>query len=135
MSSLLPRGADRTSATAPRRPAARWTFLRARAGRLALFATVLLVCLLAGCMTGNGKAGCDAGCVQDRQITAAIETAMRERASLPDWEVQVQTEGGIVYLHGLVDTIVQKDAIEAIARETPGVVGVENAINLRASSR
>jgi len=96
-----------------------------------LFAAMFFACLLAGCVSGNDKAGCDAGCQQDRQITSAIESAMRERASLPDWQVQVQTEAGIVYLHGLVDTIVQKDAIEAIARATPGVLGVENAINLR----
>ena len=100
-----------------------------------IFVALLLVCLLAGCVAGNGKSGCDAGCQQDRQITSSIESAMRERASLPDWDVQVQTSAGIVYLHGLVDTIVQKDAIEAIARATPGVVGVENAINLRAGSR
>jgi len=102
---------------------------------LRVFLAVLFGCLLAGCVAGNGKSGCDAGCQQDREITSAIESAIRERAALPDWEVQVQTEHGIVYLHGLVDTIVQKDAIEAIARATPGVLGVENALNLRASSR
>lgn len=92
---------------------------------------MFFACLLAGCVSGNGKAGCDAGCQQDRQITSAIESAMRERSALPDWQVQVQTKGGIVYLHGIVDTIVQKDDIESIARATPGVVDVENAINLR----
>jgi len=102
---------------------------------LRTFLAVLFACLLAGCVAGNGKSGCDAGCQRDREITSAIESAMRERSALPDWQVQVQTEAGIVYLHGLVDTIVQKDAIEAIARATPGVLGVENALNLRASSR
>ena len=85
-----------------------------------------------GCATEPPQKPCSGeACVSDADITRNIEASIREHAELSDWTIQVQTIDGVVYLHGLVDTGPQRDLVEAIARETRGVQGVENSIELR----
>ncbi len=72
-------------------------------------------------------------CVSDAEITSTINSSIRERSELTDWTIEVQTIHGVVYLHGLVDTSGQRTLAESIARETRGVQGVENSIELRNS--
>jgi osmotically-inducible protein OsmY len=95
-------------------------------------AVLMLVLFIAGCATDELQKPCTGdACVADADITHAIETSIREHQELTDWTIQVQTINGVVYLHGLVDTGLQRDVVESIARETRGVQGVENSIELR----
>jgi hyperosmotically inducible periplasmic protein len=104
----------------------RWMFCVAMA--------MTLDALLSGCATDEPQKPCTGdACVSDAEITSVVESSLHERSELTDWTIEVQTIHGIVYLHGLVDTSVQRDLVESIARETRGVKGVENSIELRNS--
>ena len=90
--------------------------------------------MLGGCAMDAPVKPCHGqNCVSDAEITATINAAINEHKELTDWTVQVQTIDGFVYLHGLVDTGPQRELIENLARETRGVNGVENSIELRNS--
>ena len=85
-----------------------------------------------GCAMDEPQKPCTGdACVADADITRNIETSIRDHKELTDWTIEVQTIDGVVYLHGLVDTGLQRDLVESIARETRGVQGVENSIELR----
>ena len=43
----------------------------------------------------------------------------------------MQTHAGVVYLHGLVDTNVQRAEVEAMVRSVPGVKRLVDALELR----
>jgi osmotically-inducible protein OsmY len=87
--------------------------------------------LAGGCVQEPTKPCTGANCVSDAEITAAIKAEISQHAELSDWTIDVQTINGVVYLHGLVDTDPQRQFVESIARETRGVTGVENSIELR----
>ena len=88
--------------------------------------------LVSGCAMDEPQKSCTGdACVSDAEITSIVESSIHERSELTDWTIEVQTIHGVVYLHGLVDTSVQRDLVESIARETRGVKGVENSIELR----
>jgi osmotically-inducible protein OsmY len=96
--------------------------------------TMTLAALVSACATDEPQKPCTGdACVSDAEITSVVESSLHERSELTDWTIEVQTIHGIVYLHGLVDTSVQRDLVETIARETHGVKGVENSIELRNS--
>jgi len=71
----------------------------------------------------------------DAQITEQIREAVFKRAEFAGDEISVQTHDGIVYLHGLVDTNVERAAVESMAKDTPGVKRVVNALELRNRTR
>jgi hyperosmotically inducible periplasmic protein len=90
--------------------------------------------LVSGCATNEPQKPCTGdACVSDAEITSVVESSIHEHSELTDWTIEVQTIHGVVYLHGLVDTGLQRDLVESIARETRGVQGVENSIELRNS--
>lgn len=89
---------------------------------------------LSGCATDAPQKPCTGdACVSDAEITSVVESSIHAHSELTDWTIEVQTIHGVVYLHGLVDTGLQRDLVESIARETHGVQGVENSIELRNS--
>ena len=67
----------------------------------------------------------------DAGITERVRTAIFHRADVASTEISVQTHDGVVYLHGLVDTNVQRSALEDIAKSSPGVRRVVDLIELR----
>ena len=94
--------------------------------------TLAFGAVVGGCSSVETDKPCSGdNCVNDREITHNIELEIRGRAELTGWTINVQTIGGVVYLHGLVDTSPQRDLVESIARDTRGVKGVENSIELR----
>ena len=94
--------------------------------------TVAFGAFAVGCAPAQTHKACSGeNCVSDRDITHNIELEIRGHAELTGWTINVQTIDGLVYLHGLVDTSPQRDLIESIARETRGVKGVQNSIELR----
>ena len=76
----------------------------------------LLLSDLYGCATFD-KCG-SAGCAQDAKTTANVEAQFREHADLsPPNLLNVQTLGHVVYLSGLVNSGLQRDGAEEVARE------------------
>jgi len=73
--------------------------------------------------------------VRDAQIDEQVRDAIFKRAEFAGDEISVQTHDGVVYLHGLVDTNVERAAVEALVKDTPGVTRVVNALELRNRTR
>lgn len=90
---------------------------------LALVTAVLLN--LAGAASAAPERSADA------KITEQVRSAIFARPALVGDDVSVQTHDGVVYLHGLVDTNVERELAESIAHDTPGVTRVVNALELR----
>lgn len=79
-----------------------------------------------------GVAAADTGASStDEQITAQVRDAIFHRPELVGDDVSVQTQQGVVYLRGLVDTNVEREAIEKIARLTPGVQRIVDSLEMR----
>jgi len=67
----------------------------------------------------------------DANIAVSIATALDTAPALGgESSIQVQSIGHVVYLHGLVDTNLQKALVESIAEKTPGVERVVNSLEL-----
>ena len=71
----------------------------------------------------------------DTQITEQIRTEIFKRAQLAGDDISVQTHDGVVYLHGVVDTNVERADVESLVAQTPGVKRVVNALELRNRTR
>lgn len=67
----------------------------------------------------------------DAEIAAAIETAFKWHALIPEDRIQVKVEKGWVTLAGEVDWHYQRHNAESVVRTVTGVVGVANHIGLR----
>ena len=67
----------------------------------------------------------------DARISTDVRDAIFHHAAFAGDDISVQTHDGVVYLHGVVDTNVERDAAENLARATPGVKRVVNALELR----
>jgi len=96
---------------------------------LSMLATLAL--LLGGFASASGGGHDDGAGNVDRQITEQIQAAIYKAPALASNDVSVQTHDGVVYLHGIVDTNVQRAEVEAAARAVAGVRRVVNAIELR----
>jgi len=67
----------------------------------------------------------------DASIASSIDTALDAYPQLGGTSsIQVQSIGHVVYLHGLVDTYLQKTLVQSVAEKTPGVERVVNSIEL-----
>jgi osmotically-inducible protein OsmY len=92
--------------------------------------TALCLTLLAGCTSYHAyrKCGRD-GCPGDAAITQQVEALLRQHPDLgPPSMIYVSTSDGVVFLTGRADTQLQRADIEALARQVPGVRGVNNNI-------
>ena len=82
---------------------------------------------LPGCATERTCGA--AGCSGDAKITSNVQALIDQHPDLgPPNSINVQTLDHVVYLNGLVSTGLQRDIAESVARETTGVVRVENLI-------
>ncbi|CAN0626183.1 hyperosmotically inducible periplasmic protein [Burkholderia multivorans] len=66
----------------------------------------------------------------DRDLAAAIVTALRWQEGLHDQTIRVEVEHGCVTLDGVVDWGYQRHAAEALVSQMAGVVGVTNRITV-----
>ncbi len=95
------------------------------------FIAVLFVLSLAGCQTMTGKsAGAN---VDDATLTARVKTKLVSEKAANLTRIDVDTNNGVVYLNGSVQTPQQKAQAEDLARGTDGVKKVIN--NLQVSQR
>ena len=67
----------------------------------------------------------------DAEIAAAIETAFRWHAAIPEDRIRVMVEKGWVTLTGEVDWHYQRHNAEIVVRSITGVVGLNNNLSLR----
>ena len=67
----------------------------------------------------------------DAEIAAAIETAFKWHALIPQDRIQVKVEKGWVTLSGEVDWQYQRHNAELVVHPVTGVVGVNNTLTLR----
>ena len=103
--------------------------------RNALTSTVVLI-TASGCAAIQTYRKCAAGgCPDDSRITAEVRSRLSQRSDL-GVQVYVQTLDNVVSLSGQVTTNLQRDAVESIALQVPGVRGVnDNVVATAASGR
>jgi osmotically-inducible protein OsmY len=89
--------------------------------------SVFLTAALSGCATYQG---CGAGaCTGDQKINSEVDRLLDKYPDLVgEIPITVQSKGGVVYLHGVVATDLQRDEAESVAREAAGVTMVVNGI-------
>jgi osmotically-inducible protein OsmY len=91
--------------------------------------TLVLAGALPGCAAYR-KCGFN-GCPGDAEITAEVRALFHQHPILePPNPIEVQTLDHVVYLNGLVDTDLQRQTAESLAREIKGVAKVVNSIGL-----
>jgi hyperosmotically inducible protein len=92
-----------------------------------LVATLLLTPLLAaGCASSqNAETRID-----DAAITAAVKSKLTADPEINPFEIDVDTEAGVVRLAGTVNNADQRREAAELARRTDGVVSVNNEITL-----
>jgi osmotically-inducible protein OsmY len=73
---------------------------------------------------------CDSNdCSDDAKIAIDVQQLLDRHAELgPPNSIQVQSRGHVVYLHGIVDTGLEKWIAESVASEAPNVDHVVNSI-------
>lgn len=92
-----------------------------------------LASVFSGCAAISTYETCGVGgCPGDATVTRAIDELFTQHPALaaPNL-IDVQTLNHVVYLYGLVDTELQRQLAESVARGTPGVSRVVNAIGVR----
>jgi osmotically-inducible protein OsmY len=67
----------------------------------------------------------------DTEIAAAVESALKWHALVPDDQIQVKVEKGWVTLRGQVSWDYQRQSAQKAVHNLVGVVGVSNAITLK----
>jgi osmotically-inducible protein OsmY len=101
--------------------------------RSKLHCTLTLALVLTGALSGcavYGKCGF-AGCPGDAKITAEVRALFNQYPVLePPNLINVQTLDHVVYLYGLVDTDLESEIAESVARQAPGVAKVVNSIGI-----
>ncbi len=70
----------------------------------------------------------------DATTTAAIKSELLWNSETSGLDVNVDTAYGVVTLNGVVETAAEKDLIEEIAANTPGVRNVESEIEVDSNS-
>lgn len=92
-----------------------------------------VVAFLHGCAALSTYQACGAaGCPGDATITASVQQSFAQHPAIeaPNL-INVQTLNHVVYLYGLVDTDLQRQLAESLARQVPGVTRVVDSIGLR----
>jgi hyperosmotically inducible protein len=72
--------------------------------------------------------------VTDATITAKVKTKLLANANIAGTEIDVDTENNVVMLTGQVESRVEKQLAEYIARNTSGVLSVNSHLTVAASS-
>lgn len=100
----------------------------------ALTLTWLLAAGLSGCV-GFGK--CDPeNCTNDAKITADVRAMIKEHRELgAPAAFQIQTINGIVYLHGIVETDMERRSFESLVMQLANVKDVVNSVEVRNGGR
>jgi hyperosmotically inducible protein len=71
--------------------------------------------------------------IDDTAVTAKVKSAFIKDDTVKAIDVKVETFRGVVQLSGFVDSSIQKDRAEQVARGVSGVRDVTNNIQLKAN--
>lgn len=69
--------------------------------------------------------------VADIDITTNVRMALQQDDSVKDFTIEVHTTKGDVRLTGVVDTQVQADQVDRLARAATGVHAIHNEVTVR----
>jgi hypothetical protein len=94
--------------------------------------TLVLAGALSGCAAYHGYEKCgDGGCPGDAKITAEVKQALARHPDLEGTDtVYVETVNRVVYLTGIVDSGLQREAAESLAHKASGVTAVVDNISV-----
>lgn len=94
--------------------------------------TLVLAGALSGCAAYHGYEKCgDGGCPGDAKITAEVKQALARHPDLEGTDtVYVETVNRVVYLTGIVDSGLQREAAESLAHKASGVTAVVDNISI-----
>jgi osmotically-inducible protein OsmY len=98
------------------------------AARIGRFVSIVALVAVPA-VPGLTEAG-DAGGLEDAVITAKVKTAILLNRHLDSFRINVETDGGVVTLKGLVRDAPLKELAEEIARTVDGVERVENRLRI-----
>ena len=85
---------------------------------------------LAACAGGSGKES-TGELIDDSVITSKIKTSLVAEKGIDSTNISVETTKGRVMLSGAVKSSEERQRAEKIARETGGVKGVNNKLEVR----
>jgi hyperosmotically inducible protein len=91
-------------------------------------AMLLVIFSLAGCQALTGETA--GQYVDDSTITASVKSKLVSDKASNLLRVDVDTNRGVVYLNGIVDSPSQKTRAEQLARDVKGVANVVNNIQI-----
>jgi BON domain len=66
----------------------------------------------------------------DEEITSMVRRELREDAATTDFDIEVETRSGVVFLRGTVETLDDAENVEAVAARVPGVVDVREELEV-----
>ena len=90
---------------------------------------VLCLYVLVGCQSTTGKTGGET--ISDASISAAVQAKLMSDRLSNFPRIDVDTERGMVYLSGVVETEAQRALAARLARQVDGVVAVNNNLQIQ----
>ncbi|MFO1327360.1 MAG: BON domain-containing protein [Rubrivivax sp.] len=105
--------------------------MKIRSTLVALATATAALAILPGCAVTRGQETVGAY-IDDAAITASVKARFAENRTVDATSISVETLNGEVMLSGFARNLDEKFAAETIARNTKGVKGVRNQIEVRA---
>jgi hyperosmotically inducible protein len=90
---------------------------------------LLMLALAAGCQTMTGKTAGQT--VDDATVTASVKTKLGADKAANLTRIDVDTNRGVVYLNGVVESAEQKARAEQLAKAASGVQRVVNNLQIQ----
>jgi hyperosmotically inducible protein len=90
----------------------------------------IAIVLLAGCQSLTGKTAGEV--IDDATITAQVKSKLAGERAATLTRVDVDTNQGVVYLNGVVESAAMKQRASEIARQVKGVRDVVNNLRVQA---
>jgi osmotically-inducible protein OsmY len=78
----------------------------------------------------RGEQGAPGETRGDEEITDLVRRELREDATTTDFDIEVDTRAGIVFLRGTVETLDDAENVEAVASRVPGVIDVREELEV-----
>jgi hyperosmotically inducible periplasmic protein len=100
-------------------------------GLVCALALAAPLCVITGCNQSQTATGTAGAVVDDKTLTANVESALANNPDYKFTDVKVSVSGGTAQLSGFVNTQDQKNKAGDIAKSVPGVKDVQNSVSLK----